>query len=558
VSEDWEDWSDEVLQDLAERALVDTGVMAREVLGFNYDKDEQTGEITRPGGIYDYGPHQTMVEFLDDEEHKFKQLVTPRLSRKTTLVIARVIRRICGNLNITNLYAMQTGKEAKLRSATIKRIFQQNRLLNYLYAPDGFFDIKGAADAWTIVNRPDIALVDPTFKIGGLDIAVTGSHPDDTYLDDLVDWTNVRDPIQIQKAIDYAEMCAPLRAAGGYVIDVGTPYDEADVHHHLRDQEAYKSLWIDCGMDLVSDGKGGWDLDGDARFPHLGAEALRAQLARMSPDKFAANYCLQCISADTQLFFREQFIPAVWEDWMRYLNGYLLTDTATTDQEYGTYSVIAVVLVAADDTAYLADLQVGLWKPEEVEQRIIDTIKNWRSRCRLICQILETNAANNVFQSGIERRARASQIPLNIVKLRRGVGEQSKNQRIKGLSPRFASGKFCVLDCVPRETSIRGKVRVLWHPEGFHDKQKGMHLPSGMLVDQFVRPNAKFKDIPDALADLEAIDNQDRRICAPSPQPRFHVASRERKKPAKEGFWSGRQSGDSFWKGRNSGRKAWS
>lgn len=522
-----------------EWALEDTGVMAREVLGYDYDQDEDSGEITRPGGIYPYGPHQDAVEFLDAPEPHFKQLVMPRGSRKTSIVIARIVRRTCQNLNRTTAYCMQVAREAELRTGTIRDIFKHNQKINDWYGPDGKFEIKGGAGAWTIANRPDVALVDPTLKAGGLDRSITGSHPEDIYLDDLCDWLNVRNPEQIQKAIDYAVLCEPLRKAGGYVIQTATPYDESDVTHWIRDREKYASLWIDCGMEMVVSAEGKPCLNGTARFPHMNETFLQHKLDGMPPDMFSANYLLECMSKTDQLFFREQLIPARWEDWMHQLSGFMLTDTATTDAEYGCYSVLALVLLGHDDTAYLADLRIGLWKPEQFVSEFFDLWQHWHSRCRLHHATMESTSANQVFRSLLDGRARERQILYHLKTLVRGQNDQNKRRRIQALHPRFASRRFCVLDTVPRETVVLGKRLTLWDPEGF-TASDGRRWPAGILVDQLIRPNSKKKDIPDALADIEAVDVNGNRICPPSPSPRWQVDSRpesvsRRHRP--EEFW---------------------
>lgn len=55
-----------------QRALNDTGFFCRHVLGWNYDQDEDTGEIRNlgSGGVRAEGPHLEMTTFLDRDSGK--------------------------------------------------------------------------------------------------------------------------------------------------------------------------------------------------------------------------------------------------------------------------------------------------------------------------------------------------------------------------------------------------------------------------------------------------------------------------------------------------------
>ncbi len=504
----------------AKRCLTDTGYLARELLGFDYDHNEETGEITRPGGIYPTGPHQEMVEFLDTNDGKHKQLMCPRGARKTSILVAFCVRHILANPNIRILYAMQTHTEAGRTVQQVRDILEHNKGIAALFG-----DIRGDSKNWrssqfTVGNRSNVALREPTMMAGGIGKTVTGSHPDIILLDDMVDWTNIGTPEAIDKPIIYLKLCFPLLEKGGLIVECGTPYDESDIHHHVKNElsTTFSRLEVNCGMEIMSDGKGDYELIGEPTFPHLTESFLKAELERMGPTDFAANYCLKCASPENQLFFREHFKISTWQKWMSTLSGYILTDTATSDNKTSNLNVIALVLMGHDDTAYLADMRVGIWKPDDFVENLLDMTMQWRPRCRLHLQTLENVSLNHVYRAVIEQRARERQIPIRLVGIPRGVGHAAKKDRIKRLQPRFVSGKFIVLNTVPEKVMVRGKEKVLFNPNGWQS-ETGELLPDGMLVDQFIRPNSKLKDIPDCLADIEASDSDRRRICVPSPKP---------------------------------------
>ena len=99
--------------------------MAREVLGYDYDKDEKTGREKRPGGIRKSGPHKEMVAFLDSTS-RMKHLEMPRGGYKTTGVQAYCIRKVTQDPNKRVLYGMETYSNALLSLDAMKAHFESN------------------------------------------------------------------------------------------------------------------------------------------------------------------------------------------------------------------------------------------------------------------------------------------------------------------------------------------------------------------------------------------------------------------------------------------------
>lgn len=77
----------------------------------------------------------------------------------------------------------------------------------------------------------------------------------------------------------------------------------------------------------------------------------------------------------------------------------------------------------------------------------------------------------------------------------------------------MSKGRFYVMDSVPTLYHDLGKQKTLWDPEGFKTED-GSFLPEGELVMEFIRfPVYGKNDIPDALADIDAMDRNGSRLC---------------------------------------------
>lgn len=530
---------------LKERAERDCGVFCREILGFNYDIDEKTGEKKNvgTGGIYKKGPHQQMVKLLDSDSRR-KQILCPRKARKTSLIIGKICQLIVARPNIRILYSMRTLGLAKKTIEVIRHQLRKNEKINELWGEQYSKDLPWSNEGFIVATRTDQALRDYTLYPGSLEKGVAGDRADWVILDDLVDWQNVRSEEQVDKQREYLRLAFPLLEHGGTLLDVGTPYDESDIHHMIRDEmgESFESLWLPTGMEMIYDGSSKPRLEGKPIWPHFTARFLEGELVHLGPKAFMANMNMECQSAEEQMFFRDQFIPAVYDkDSMRYFNGYIVTDTAVSDEDsaQGCLTVLAVVLIGHDDTAYLADLRLGLWKPDQVVEEFLSLVLEWRGKCRLTKQLFENVMLSQVYQSQIEEKARQRQISVNLVAVPIGVGKDRKNRLRRALQPRFASHKFCVLNTVARSVALRGKEHPLWEPQGHIDKH-GVEHPAGMLVDHFIRANIKRKDIVDAIALIEAVDGQGRRLCPPSALPYYRNPNvRDTVRGGNGTYWSG-------------------
>lgn len=514
-----------------ERCLTDLSYLCRKVLGMDYWKDYKTGELIRgrfeweghtyhTTGLVDWGPYGQMQDFIQDP-HPDKLILCSRGGLKTSWIQGKIIQRILQDPNIRILIGMEKFHMAKMMIRTVKAHFERNEILRELFGD--LVGKKWTDEGFIIANRTQTSLRDDTLHGFGVDRHVTGGHYDEAYIDDLVSWLQARNKEQLEKAIAAYTALVPVMDPGSKTVVTMTPYDENDFSFYLRNElsDRFKVLEIDCGMRAVLSDDGGVKLEGKPKFPHMPAGFLEGQLERMGAQDFNAQYALTIENPEDQIFFREQFGTASWQPHFSRSNAYILTDTATSDQDHGCFSVIALVIVDHDDTAYIADMRIGKWVPEQFVHEFCDVVEHWRPRTRLMGAVMEGIGLNRVFRVPIDTELRMRGLSIRFIKTARGAGEPSKNQRIKSLTSRLAADRLKILSTVPTNYGLQGKNKLLWDPLGFNDTRDHKAKPAGELVDQFIRFRSSGssypKDIPDALADLEAVDASGRRVIKTTP-----------------------------------------
>lgn len=93
------------------------------------------------------------------------------------------------------------------------------------------------------------------------------------------------------------------------------------------------------------------------------------------------------------------------------------------------------------------------------------------------------------------------------------------------------------MDTVPRKWNTGTEVRDLWEPEGYEDTESGKFLPSGDLVEWFVRwPHHQKKDVPDTMALVDAVDRKTHaRLCYHVRPSRKRSPESDKRKPLDQG-----------------------
>lgn len=496
-----------------ERALVDLPYFGREVMGYNYFETpegkktviEWEGEM-RPCGMVDYGPQGEMSKALMGGRDVF--IMASRGGLKTTHVLTYVIQQIIKNPDIRVLLHMETLDKAKESVDLIKRKLESEAIT------DIWGEMRGPK--WTndsiIVQGRTIDRRDATLFASGTDKVITGNHVDLLVIDDPVSWQQALSPQQMEKAITAYQMLTPILDPGGRTIITMTPYDEQDLHGHIlrNERDLFDVLELDCGMEAVKGMDGEIVLEGTPKFPNLPEKELNRRLQKMLEAKFNTQYALKLQNPADQLFERTQFQPVKWADVSAGCHFYLLTDTAVTDNDAACFSVLAMVGLDSLNNAFLADMDIGKWDPATYVKHFLGFIDQWNQKVRVRGICMETTSANKVYRTQIDEGLRKLGLSPTWYQPTRGGNDQSKNNRIRSLSPRFQNRKFYVVDdTMRRGFRESGEDKVLWNPRG-HVNKEGRAEPDGELVRQFLnfkmRSGTAVKDIPDCLADIDLAD----------------------------------------------------
>lgn len=472
-------------------------------------------------GINDLGPHKQMAELLNSGPGAL-HLEAPRDSYKSTLCLAWLAQQIVKDPNVRILYLMDTKKEAIKKYTLIRNWLTTKPMIKKLW-PWLDIDHGGRVGGmFTVLGRTDSSISDPTCEASGVDSDFTGSHRDIIVMDDPVNFQNIKTKEGIEKVRSVFDAVQHLLDPGSTLVVIGTRYGDSDLYNDILTEmrEEFEVLVLDCGMKLVQDAESKlWTLEGTPSFKHLNESVLLTKLRRTNHMEFSAQYLNKCLAANLQIFFREQFQPIAWDaPFMSKLRYYLLTDTATTASEDGCFTSLAMVGLDAADNAYLVDLKVGRWPPYQVVSTICDMYEHWafEKQCKVAKVLFERVSLNAVFMPILESEMLRRQLRMRLEWTERRSADPNKLQRIQASSGRFERRGFFVANTVERYFHDGTRTRELWNPAGFVG-ENGVRLPSGELVDQYIRfPVGKYVDIPDCLGDLDAMNREGRRICAGS------------------------------------------
>jgi len=511
-----------------QRLLSDTGFLARELLGYNYDEGDG-GRKTNvgKGGIVEYGKTQEAVELLDDTGKQNVMLVMPRESRKSTLLIARCIRAILLDPNIRIFYVTRTDALALEKAIAVRNQLERPEI-TALFGPQ-----KG--DRWgstefTVATRTMHGLQNATFTAFSQESMRPGGRCNLLAVDDFIDRTNVTTQDQNRKSKKLWGDLQPFVARDGGIVYLATIWGDDDLTHDLQNNPLFRDplggqIVCGAGVKVISTPEGRFDLEvlpSGLTFPHLTLPYLRSKLYGMTMEGKFDDFCRQYLNEATVTgagsFQRKFFKPLRWGDDLKTLSGYLLTDTATGMQPGSCYSVLAYVGLDPQDNIYLLDLDVGHWDETEFCDHFFDMLEKWQGKCNHCGEAWEAIALAQVYRHQMEKDSRARKLRLRVIEMARPP-QSHKDARIQRLQPTMKSGNFYVVSTVPKTFMDLDGQKVLWDPAGHYDPQTKAMLPAGELVDEFVKGTGK-RDIADTLAMILEYDKGRRgskRLCVYKP-----------------------------------------
>lgn len=464
-----------------------------ETIQFGYKEIKLPGGNVQGRGLIFNDPewpgHDRMVDIL--LSHSIRKIIlSPRGSYKSTLLACYVVWRIGRNRNMRICYATETLKKAR---GYVNQFMTLMQAAEYIHVFGKMRGTSGWSKDGLFVSNLNRMSKEATITPAGVDAGITGDHQDIVICDDVVSFKNTRTRDGIRKTIDWYAMLAPILDPGSMLINNGTRYHDADLHGEIiRKSNDADSSSMERYDTLVLSAE---NEDTTPYFKHLTRPILNISYSELGPYGYSCQYLNNPVSSEDQLFYREQFklisereVPTThWK--------YLLCDSATTTTVHSSRTAMWIVGVDQARRYYCLDLQVGMWKPDEVVDRLFALYMKWRPRWAT----MESNVHGRVYKSYIDLENRIRQINMRI-RLIMGRNEQSKFQRITALQPLFESNRIFFVDTLDKNLISRQGKKVY-----------------GDIVDEFIRfPKAMRDDIPDALADIIASDREGQ-VC---PHPR--------------------------------------
>jgi hypothetical protein len=500
-----------------------------------------------------------------------KHWLVPREHTKTSFLKALASYLLCdappelGGARCRINFAGESKEFAKRNTRALKRILETNSFIIQKYgqmkpSKDLLAELREIYEKagkefsrpeWTVTAlrtarcvRAEIesgnAWEEPSAFATGLDVATTGMHYEVLFFDDPVTEKSAKSQIRKAKAYStFVDFGSQLLATGLCIV-VGTRHAIDDIHHTLLNEHAgefqvvCRNCWGDDSTDLWIDDFNLDDATGEISFNfdpdqvnvlwhgfgqiekdvvngplpprERKREALRCLYRKMlrlrSRTKWAHQMLNVAIASEDRLFTEEMF--RAFHTTSSKHHRYVFTDSATGSDSRSSYRVVAVVELDPDDNAYVRDLQYGYWAPEEYMTRALDAYTTWGARS----MGMEKVAWQDAFKTVLELLCRMRGVPKPRITTIAGRSLISKVERIEGLEPRLKAGKLLFEPGFKERTDVNG--RTVWDETV---RQFCSVTESGQM-------GALKIDIPDALSDIDALDNEGRRLFKPPRKPR--------------------------------------
>lgn len=384
--------------------------------------------------------HRRVCDFVTDNIDRKKLLILlPRGTFKSSIItVGYTLWSIAKNPETRILIANATHEMSVSFLGQIKRHLQRNEDFKAIYG-----DLTATADSWR-ENRISVAKDDsyktkePTVWAFGAGGNLVGSHFDLAILDDLVNRDNITTKEQIEKIKNFYKDTLDLVDADkkGHkkVIVIGTTWHWDDLYAWIQDPK--EDIGENFEVIRMPAYEGEWG-EGDLLFPDkLGWKQLEDLKREQGLAHFSAQYMLDPIPEEQQTFkgpFRD-YDPTDLRGLN--LNKFITVDPAVSEKKQADFSAMVCVGVDKNNDWYILDI----WREQVQPKRLIDQIFYWYEKWKPISVGIETTAYQKALKFFIqdEMRRRNRFIPLKEL----GHTDRSKEERIRGLQPRYETGSI--------------------------------------------------------------------------------------------------------------------
>ena len=347
-------------------------------------------------------------------------------------------------------------------------------------------DPKSSVKEFTLLDRKT-PKPQPSWFIGTPGTSTTGTHPDLIYVDDVETPKSTKTiALMLKTRAWFNELQAQLNPRGEIRV-MGTRYDENDLYGYILDQG--EEFW-EILIATVE----------NSYCPTLPPERLAGLRATIPAGDYAKRYMNNPWPSELQTFKKEMFQMRHYDKMIAALPTYMLVDMAGSESKEACETALWIVAKDPLDNVFCIDLVHGRWNPDEVMERMAGLYVKRNPRWWVIEKRVLTTWVLPLVRKA-EEQYRLTMTP----KKASLKGYVDKDHHIKGLQPRFAGGKIFFCDTIS--------------PSELTQKQMGNKITvEGPLVYAFTRwPRAKLKDVADALAYVDGLDDDDSPLV---PKPR--------------------------------------
>jgi len=427
---------EDIRRDLAEAASRNLFMFARDVLGYK--------DLTA-------SCHGPLCAWLDGNPARFKLVLHPRGTFKTTINIARVMQKIAQNAEHRILLANETATNAERFLSIIRTHAESNRVFRALYSHLIPSDPKRWSQQELLFNRKGV-YAEPTVDSIGMTGAMTSRHYTHMTFDDLISEEAAKSRLVMDDTINrFAKLYSLMVNPETDTLDVvGTRWAFYDVYSYAMQRFGPKIARYIRGA--IEDGKAifperlGLDALADIRNdPILGGEYQFSCQYMNNP----RNVAVQDFNVQDLKFWR--WSPDEESIVLYDRNGEIervvevedLDITTTVDVRYGdklTSDRDAVVTVGTTEQgdAIVLDAWGARANPLEVVAKLIAIAKRFHPRCVGIQKVGYEMSLKYHLQAECERHG----VYIYVVPVKPGGPQKS---HIRGLQPVAATGHLYVL-----------------------------------------------------------------------------------------------------------------
>lgn len=414
--------------------------------------------------------HRKVCNFITDNVKKKKiLLLLPRGTFKSSIVtVGYSLWRIAQNPSDRILVANATRPMATQFLSQIKNHLQRNDDFKKIFG-----NLAQTADSWRedriyVAREKSYEQKEPTVWAQGIESNVVGSHFDIGIMDDIVARENITTKDQIEKVKNfYKDALDLIDAKDGHkqAIIIGTTWHWDDLYQWIQED-----LQEDFAIMRLPAYEGEWG-KGKLLFPtRLNWKTLKDLKRQQGNAHFSAQYMLNPIPTEDQIFkgdfryYDETDLRGIE------LKKFITVDPAISERKDADYSAMVCVGVDKNNDWYILDI----WRDRVQPKRLIEQIFYWNEKHRPVSVGIETTAFQKALQYFIYDEMKRKNLTVPIREL--GHTDRSKDERIRGLQPRYETGS-------------------IFHPD------RKLNPMTDFLEDELKRfPRGRNDDMIDALA----------------------------------------------------------